>query len=143
MENVLKNPEDYGTIGLCKKNIALYATSVKKIVKCCNQPALPGVLCTEGRKRLLDQFYLNQCRIHRLPAECRKQVFRLQSAYVRQMQPCVQGDRRPDSPLYAMALRKNSAVLGQLAVRMEKPNKALKLFIRRAAGLFRRGEQGK
>ena len=98
---------------------------------------------TEGRKRLLDQFYLNQCRIHRLPAECRKQVFRLQSAYVRQMQPCVQGDLRPDSPLYAMALRKNSAVLGQLAVLMEKPNKALKLFIRRAAGLFRRGEQGK
>ena len=96
----------------------------------------------EGQKRLLDQFYLNQCRTGQLSSACQNEVFRLQSAYWRQMPLSAEGKLRPDSPLYAAALRKNSPWLGKLAVRMEKPNKAVKLLTRYAATVLgRKGQE--
>ncbi len=91
----------------------------------------------EGQERLIDQFYLNQCRVQKLPKECTGEVFRLQSAYARQL-PVSSGRPRFDSPLYAAALRNGSAALGDLAVRLEKANKALRLLKSRLPGQARR-----
>ena len=93
----------------------------------------------EGQTRLTDQFYLNQCRIRKLPAACRRRVFTLQSAYARQMK--IPAGLRADSTLYAAALRRNSAALGWLAVRMEKANKVMKLLTRIIGTGGRRKEQ--
>ena len=91
----------------------------------------------EGQERLINQFYLNQCRIQNLPSACRREVFRLQSAYTRQLLTSADRPRRFDSALYAEALWKNSAELGETAVRLEKAGKALRLVKNQAAGLLR------
>ena len=81
----------------------------------------------EGQERLLNQFYLNQRRIQRLPRPCRNEVFRLQSACARRMALKAECD----SPLYALALRKGSPALGEAAVRLEKAGKAMRLLCRK------------
>ena len=91
----------------------------------------------EGQERLLNQFYLNQCRVQQLPVECRKEVFRLQSAYTRRMPSHAGKKPRADSPLYTAALRGGHFALGELAVRLEKANKAGRLLRGRARRMLR------
>lgn len=118
---------------------SLYITHL--VLKAAQAMGLEAWLCSaEGQKRLLDQFYLNQCRIQNLSSKCQRQVFRLQSAYTKQL-PKLSGKRpRYASALYSAALRNNSAALGKLAVRLEKPNKALTLLTRRLSKLRKRRE---
>ena len=94
---------------------------------------------TFGRKRLMDQFYLNQCRIQRLPRDCQRELFRLQSAYLRHMPPAKEKQRL--GSLYALALKKGNAPLGLLCARLEKVHKALGLLSLRASSLWKRKEQ--
>ena len=91
----------------------------------------------EGHDRLVNQFYLNQCRIQRLPENCRKEVFRLQNKYYQAMSSHATGKHRYDSRLYAWALRNNNAAMGELAVKLEKVNKALRIVSARAALVLR------
>ena len=90
-----------------------------------------------GQERLIDQFYLNQCHIQKLPGECRREVFRLQSAYMRRL-PVPSERLRCNSALYASALRRDNVARGDLAVRLEKANKALRLVARRLSWPARR-----
>ena len=118
---------------------SLYITHL--VLKAVKTMGLETWLCgAEGQKRLFDQFYLNQCRIQNLSSKCQRQVFHLQSDYARQL-PKRSGKRpRCASALYAAALSHNSAALGRLAARLEKPNKALTLLTRRL-GKLRKGRE--
>ncbi len=81
----------------------------------------------DGQRRVLDQFYLNQCRIQNLPDAAQREVFRLQSVWWRENygQTAVSGG---DSALYARALRQGDVRKALLAVKLEKASKALKLL---------------
>ena len=94
----------------------------------------------EGHDRLVNQFYLNACRIRHLPDSCGRELFRLQSGFYRDMGRHAGGKHRYDSPLYAWALRKDNRALANLAVKLVKVNKALHIASTRAAMLLRRGQ---
>ena len=92
----------------------------------------------DGHDRLVNQFYLNQCRVKRLPEECQREVFRLQSAYYGKISLRETGKHHYDSRLYAMALKKNSTPIWKSAVKLEKANKALRLISARTSAILRR-----
>ena len=115
----------------------LYITS--QVLSQMQRLGLEGWLNTlEGHDLLINQFYLNQCRVQRLPERVRQEVFRLQCAYYQEMEQPASGGHRYDSGLYARALRTNSMRLANCAVRLEKANKALRIVSGRAAALLRR-----
>ncbi len=92
----------------------------------------------DGHDRLVNQFFLNQCRTKCLPEECRREVFRLQSAYYNRITPYESGKHHYDSRLYALALKKNSTAIWKSAVRLEKVNKVLRLISARMSAILRR-----
>ncbi len=94
----------------------------------------------EGHDRVVNQFYLNQCRIRQLPENCRKEVFRLQSKYDRERSSHAAGKHHYDSWLYAWALRNNNAGMGNLAVKLEKGSKALRIVSDRVSFLLHRNK---
>ena len=117
----------------------LYITA--QVLRCMEKLKLEDWLYTlEGHDLLVNQFYLNQCRIQQLSENIQKEVFRLQCEYYREMDQHAAGKHRYDSRLYALALRKNSMVLGNCAVKLEKANKALRIVSSRLSRLLRRGE---
>ena len=90
----------------------------------------------------MNQFYLNQCRIKQLPQEYQKELFRLQSQYLGEMN-CHPAEKHCyDSELYAYALRKNNAAVGIWAVKLEKANKARRLVRTRLSSVMRRVKKG-
>ena len=93
----------------------------------------------EGHDRLVNQFYLNSCRIRHLPEECASELFRLQSEFYHAMKHHAGGKHRYDSPLYARALRKSDLAMAKRAVKLVNVNKALHIASTRAAMLLRRG----
>lgn len=79
---------------------------------------------------LLEQFHLNHRRLMGQPMECRKLLFRMQSAYLNGLYP---GRRLKDcaSPGYAWALRHPCFEIAELTVRLDKPMKLLTRIHRR------------
>ena len=93
----------------------------------------------EGHDRLVNQFYINQCRLKQMPQECQDEVFRLQSEYYGKITLREHGKHHYDSPLYAAALKKKSTSLWRPAVKLEKACKGLNLISYRASTILRRG----
>lgn len=76
--------------------------------------------------QLIKQFYLNQCRISKLPLKCQKRVFELQSEFINKYYAGYKSNHRINT-LYEHSLQKSCFLLSKILVKSEKVYKILNL----------------
>ena len=77
---------------------------------------------------IVNQFYLNQCRIANLPDDCRKLVFKIQSEFYNTVFQRKTYYGLVNSSLYVRALCSRSFALAEMSVNMSLLNRAVKIL---------------
>lgn len=80
----------------------------------------------EFYEQLIKQFYLNQCRISKLPLKCQKKVFELQSEFVNKYYAAYNSNHKLNT-LYEGSLRKRNFMLSKILVNCDKFYKILNI----------------